>query len=31
MKTYEVNTIGTICNTENGTFIKLDTKFIPAL
>lgn len=31
MSTYEVNSIGTICNNENGTFIKLEAKFIPAL
>lgn len=31
MTTYEVNAIGTICNNENGTFIKLDAQFIPAL
>lgn len=31
MATYEVNSIGTICNNERGTFIELDRKFIPAL
>lgn len=31
MATYEVHSIGTICNNKNGTFIKLDSKFIPAL
>lgn len=31
MTTYEVNPIGTISNSEKGTFIKLDSKFIPAL
>lgn len=31
MTTYEVNSIGTICNNESGTVIKLERKFIPAL
>lgn len=31
MTTYEVNPIGTISNSEKGTFIKLDSKFIQAL
>ena len=31
MKTYEINSIGTICNKESGTFIKIDAKFIPAI
>ena len=31
MTTYEVNSIGTICNDEAGTFIKLDAEFVPAL
>lgn len=29
--TYEVHAIGTICNNEKGTFIKLDPQYIPAL
>lgn len=31
MTCYEVQSIGEICNNENGTFLKLDSKFIPAL
>ena len=31
MKTYNVNSIGIICNNETGTFIKLKAEFIPAL
>ena len=31
MKTYEVSIIGTICNNEKGTFIKLAPNLIPAL
>lgn len=31
MTTYEVNSIGTICNNERGTFLKLEPQFIPAL
>lgn len=31
MTTYHVNSIGTICNNERGTFIKLDTQFILAM
>lgn len=31
MTIYKVNSIGNICNNETGTFIKLDTKVIPAL
>lgn len=31
MKTFEVTQIGTIQNTKDGTFIKLDAKYAPAL
>lgn len=31
MTTYNVNSIGVICNNEPGTFIKLNAEFIPAL
>lgn len=31
MTTFKVNPIGTICNNENGTFIKLNAEYIPAL
>lgn len=31
MTTYKVNSIGIISNNETGTFIKLNTEFIPAL
>lgn len=31
MTTYNVNSIGTICNNESGVFIKLAPEFIPAI
>lgn len=31
MKTYEVKPIGTICNKEEGTFLKVDTEYVTAL
>lgn len=31
MTTYNVNSIGTICNNEKNVFIKLDPEFIPAV
>ncbi len=31
MSTYKVNSIGTICSSKEGTFIRLDPEFVPAL
>lgn len=31
MKTYEVKPIGTICNNEEGIFLKVDAEYVPAL
>lgn len=31
MATYEIRSIGTICNEESGTFINIDKEYIPAL